>query len=134
MGVYLFDFDGTLVDSMDAYSSTMLRILDESGVDYPDDVIKIITPLGYKGSADYFQSLGINRPKDELIALMVKYATDKYENEIEAKPDVIETVKALKASGHSLNVLTASPHCMLDPCLKRLGMFELFSLFPIQIL
>ena len=27
----------------------------------------------------------------------------------------------------SLNVLTASPHEMLDPCLKRLGLYDLFD-------
>ena len=42
---YLFDFDGTLVDSMPAYVSVMLRILDESGVKYEKDIIKTITPL-----------------------------------------------------------------------------------------
>ena len=40
---YLFDFDGTLVDSMPSFVSVMLRILDESGVEYGDDIIKIIT-------------------------------------------------------------------------------------------
>ena len=29
---YLFDFDGTLVDSMPTFVSSMLRILDENGV------------------------------------------------------------------------------------------------------
>ena len=50
---YLFDFDGTLVDSMPTYVSVMLRILDENGVKYEDDIIKTITPLGYKGTAEY---------------------------------------------------------------------------------
>ena len=36
-------------------------------------------------------------------------------------------LRELKKRGHSLNVLTASPHSMLDPCLKRLGVFELFD-------
>lgn len=49
---YLFDFDGTLVDSMPSFISVMLRILDENGIDYEDDIIKIITPLGYQGTAN----------------------------------------------------------------------------------
>ena len=31
---YLFDFDGTLVDSMPSFISVMLRILDENGIKY----------------------------------------------------------------------------------------------------
>lgn len=125
--VYLFDFDGTLVDSMDAFSSTMLRILNESGVDYPDDVIKIITPLGYKGASKYFRELGVKFTDEELIGFMNKYAIEHYENTIEAKPDVVDTLKILKERGDSLNVLTASPHCMLDPCLKRIGIYDMFD-------
>ncbi len=33
----------------------------------------------------------------------------------------------LKAQGYSLNVLTASPHRMLDACLKRNGIYNLFD-------
>ena len=34
---------------------------------------------------------------------------------------------ALKARGDNLNILTASPHATLDPCLKRLGIYDLFT-------
>jgi len=46
---YLFDFDGTLVDSMPTYVSAMLRILDENQISYDKDIVKIITPLGLMG-------------------------------------------------------------------------------------
>ena len=54
MKTYLFDFDGTLVDSMPVYASLMIRILDENNVSYGDDIVKIITPLGFRGTAKYF--------------------------------------------------------------------------------
>lgn len=53
--VYIFDFDGTLVDSMQQWSGKMLHILDENNIAYPPDVIKIITPLGDRGTAEYFR-------------------------------------------------------------------------------
>lgn len=124
---YLFDFDGTLVDSMPAFISVMLRILDENNIKYEDDIIKIITPLGYGGTAKYFIELGINMPEDELIALMNKYAYDEYKYNIPAKKNVKEVLEKLKAAGASLNILTASPHIMLDPCLQRLGIYDLFT-------
>ena len=37
------------------------------------------------------------------------------------------TLRALKAGGASLNVLTASPHLTLDVCLRRLGLYDLFD-------
>lgn len=124
---YLFDFDGTLVDSMPTFASTMLRILDESNISYGSDIVKIITPLGYKGTAEYFIKLGLNAPIDEIIAKMMAYSIYEYENTIGAKKNVVETLKILKENGASLNVLTASPHVMLDPCLERLGVYDLFD-------
>lgn len=124
---YLFDFDGTLVDSMATFGSVMIRILDEHGISYGEDIIKIITPLGYHGTAKYFRELGIDRSADELVAIMNEYARPDYENKIEAKEGVIETLRALRARGDSLNILTASPHIMLDPCLARLGVLDLFD-------
>ena len=124
---YLFDFDGTLVNSMPTFVSVMLRILDEYGISYGDDIVKIITPLGYHGTAEYFRGLGVPLSTEELVELMNRYAYDGYAYDILAKESVLDTLYALKARGDSLNVLTASPHRMLDPCLKRLGIWELFD-------
>lgn len=125
--VYLFDFDGTLVDSMPTFISVMLRILDEFGIKYGDDIVKIITPLGYHGTAEYYRGLGISATTAELVELMNKYAQEEYAYKILAKETVVETLAGLKERGDSLNVLTASPHIMLDPCLKRLGIWDLFD-------
>lgn len=128
MKTYLFDFDGTLVDSMPTYVGVMKRILDENNISYGDDLVKIITPLGFVGTAKYFRrEMGLNLSMDELIALMNKYAIDEYTNNVPAKKNVIDVLKKLKADGCSLNVLTASPHITLDPCLKRLGIFDIFD-------
>lgn len=127
MNTYLFDFDGTLVDSMPTYAGVMLRILDENGVSYGSDIIKIITPLGYRDTAKYFVDMGVPMTAEEMIARMSEYAIDEYTHNVPAKAHVVEVLRQLKARGDDLNVLTASPHVTLDPCLKRLGIFDLFT-------
>lgn len=127
MKTWLFDFDGTLVDSMPTYAGVMLRILDENHIPYGDDIIKITTPLGYTGAASLFREMGLDRPVDEIVSLMQHYAVEAYTNTVPAKEHVIDVLHELKARGDDLNVLTASPHMALDPCLKRLGIFELFT-------
>ena len=124
---YLFDFDGTLVDSMPSYVSVMLRILDENNISYEKDIVKIITPLGYAGTAKYFRKLGIDKSEEELVCQMKEYAYEQYANNIMAKNNVIETLETLKSRGASLNILTASPHSVLDVCLKRIGIYDLFD-------
>ena len=125
---YLFDFDGTLVDSMPTFVSVMLRILDENNIPYERDVIKVITPLGLNGTAEYFiNQLGVKMSKEQLMMVMKDYMLDAYFYTIPAKKNVPEVLNTLKAQGASLNVLTASPHITLDACLKRLGLWELFD-------
>ena len=99
MNTYLFDFDGTLVDSMPTFVSMMLRILDENHIQYGDDIVKIITPLGYAGTADYFIQLGMPLSKEEIMALMHKYALDAYVNEIPAKSNVVAALKEMTEKG-----------------------------------
>ena len=125
---YLFDFDGTLVDSMPTFVSTMLRILDENGISYDSDIIKVITPLGLNGTATYYiDQMGVNMPKEQLMDVMMEYMLEAYFHTIPVKNHVPEVLSVLKAQGASLNVLTASPHITLDACLKRLGLWELFD-------
>ena len=124
---YLFDFDGTLVDSMPSFASVMLRILDENNIKYDDDIVKIITPLGYAGTAGYFRKMGVPLSEGEMIKIMNEYIYDEYAYKIHAKANVISTLKKLRGSGASLNILTASPHSVLDVCLRRLGIYDLFS-------
>lgn len=128
MKTYLFDFDGTLVDSMPTYGAMMLKILDDNNAKYGDDILKIITPLGYTLTAKYFvENLGVKKSPKELVETMNEIASCAYCNTIPAKENVVEVLYTLAARGDSLNVLTASPHNMLDPCLKRLGIFDLFD-------
>jgi HAD superfamily hydrolase (TIGR01509 family) len=124
---FIFDFDGTLVDSMPAFIGCMLRFLDENNIKYGDDIVNIITPLGYIGSAKYFQTIGLTKSVEETVETVSSYTKYEYENNIVAKETVVETLKTMKSLGYDLNVLTASPHLVLDPCLKRNKIFDLFT-------
>lgn len=127
MQYYLFDFDGTLVDSMPVYAGIMKGILDEHQIAYGEDLIKIITPLGYHDTAVYFTQLGLPMEKDQILKCMGDRMVDAYTHRVPAKKHVISVLQELKKRGCSLNVLTASPHLTMDPCLKRLGIDGLFD-------
>lgn len=122
----VFDLDGTLIDSMPEWGANMVRILDEEKVEYPKDIVQIITPLGYKDSAKLYKQLGVSGTEEEIVERMSAYAYEAYANRIPLKPYVKEFLTKLAAQGHVLAVLTASPHVTTDVCLKRNGVFDMF--------
>ena len=124
---YLFDFDGTLVDSMPYWAEAMLDVLDTFGIQYGDDIINIITPLGLQGTAEYFQGLGLELTIEEIFAEVDKRLAPAYTHKIPAKANVFHCLQKMKTLGFGLHVLTASPHRWLDPCLVRLGLYDLFD-------
>lgn len=124
---YLFDFDGVLVDSMPIFISSMLGFLDKNNIKYGDEVVKTITPLGYRGAIKYLKGLGVSMPEDEMLVAVKKTVFNEYLNNIPAKEFVCETLKALKNDGAELNILSASPHVVLDVCLERIGIKDLFT-------
>ena len=125
---YIFDFDGTLVDSMPSWAEKVLNILRECGVEYPADIINTVTPLGDRGTAEYMRDvLGVPLSLEEIFRQMDEYALPKYRDEIVLKEGVREYLARLRRAGCTLHVLTASPHKMVDPCLKRLGIFDWFG-------
>lgn len=128
MSTFIFDFDGTLADSMPFYAAEMLSILERNNIDYPTDIIKIITPLGYQGAAKYYvEQFKLDYTVDALVELIHEELYPKYCKEIILKPEVADYLTALKEQGHSLNVLSASPYRVIAAVLKRCNVFDLFD-------
>lgn len=124
---YIFDMDGTLIDSVYALDQSTRAFLDPLGIDYPDNIVEIITPLGYTGAAEYIQSLGVDMSVDTLTALMKEGMIKEYVESIPAKPFAIEVLKKLHSEGHKMCILSASPQFLIDPCVKRLGIDKYFD-------
>ena len=126
--IWLFDLDGTLIDSMPTGVDIVLQFLRDHGVSYPDNFIEIITPLGYKGISKYYaEKMGVPMTADEIFAVFQQKTLQAYGEIIPLKKGVKETLEALKTKGDRLFVLTASPNALIELSLKRLGVFDLFE-------
>ena len=124
---YIFDFDGTLVDSMPYWGNTHIEALLKHGIECPENFVETITPLGNQKAVEYAFSLGVKANFDEYLNFINNKLLEKYSTVVPLKEFVKETLTKLKAQGHSLNVLTASPHLYVDNCLKRLDVFDCFD-------
>jgi HAD superfamily hydrolase (TIGR01509 family) len=126
--VYVFDLDGTLVNSMPYFERGMLSVADDEGLKYDEETIKIITPLGYLGSAKYYISeLGSKRSEEELVESFKEKLYREYTTNIYLKNGVEKYLRTLHKEGGRLFVLTASPHLVTDACLKKNGVYDLFE-------
>lgn len=126
--VYIFDIDGTLVDSMGEWGRALTGFLDERGVSYPPDIVKRVVALGLPGIAKYYKEhFPLQESEEELLAYMVCTFKRKYEKEIQPKPGVLHTLETLKARGARLCVLSAGMHVLFDDCVKRLGIDKLLE-------
>ena len=124
----VFDFDGTLVDSMPTWGEKMLRLLKMQNITPPKNLITTIATLGDSGSLDYFEKhFSLTMTREQMLKEMDEYALPRYANEIPLKEGVKQYLQALKDSGVKLYLLTASPHKMFEPCLNRLGLTHLFE-------
>lgn len=124
---YIFDFDGTLVDSMPYWAGVHINALKENNIPCPENFVETITPLGNLKASEYTISLGIDITLDKYLEKINLELHKQYSELIPLKKGVRETLTKLQESGHSLNILTASPHKFLDVCLKRLGIYDMFD-------
>ena len=126
--IYVFDLDGTLVDSMPSFAKGILKIADDAGLSYDEELLKILTPLGYQRSAEYYVNvLGVQDSVENIVAQIRQNLYYEYANNIVTKPGVKEYLNALHARGARLFVLTASPHIVTDVCLQHNGIYDLFE-------
>ena len=124
----IFDLDGTLVDSMPTGVGIVVDFLEKRGISLPPEMIKTLTPLGYKGVAAYYsEKLGIPMTAAEIYAEFQKETAKAYGETIPLKSGVKETLEILRQKGYRLCVLTASPNNLTELCLKRLQIFDLFE-------
>ena len=128
--IAVFDLDGTLVNSMPYFAKGMLSIADEAGLEYDDNLIKILTPLGYTKSAEYYvNELGVQDTVPNIVKRIEKKLVYEYSHNIFLKPGVREYLKKLHDEGFSIYVLTASPHSVTEACLKHNDLHGKFRWF-----
>lgn len=126
--VYIFDFDGTLADSMPHLLGVLLGLLDEYGIKYEDGIIEKIIPMGYQGVSKYYKKLGVPMSEEEIFRTLCHRQVDLYSSsKIQLKDGVATALNRLKERGERLFIFSGSTLAMLTPCTNRFGFEDLFE-------
>ncbi len=125
---FIFDFDGTLADSMGAWDYVDRTFIERHNLpDNPEYNEKIVA-LGYDAGAEFvLQTFDIGMTKEEIIDEWKSLARHGYENEIVLKPYVVEYLDSVREQGFHMSVATSLQRNLLEPCLKRNGIIDYFD-------
>ena len=130
--VVLFDFDGTLVDSMGMWGEVDKAILRLHGLPIPDNFTEEfmfpLIPLTEEETAQFFLDYGCKGTVQTILDQIEQLSQEQYEQHINAKPGAYDFVKTLREAGVKVGLVTAATIGRILPCLERNGMMGWFHL------
>jgi HAD superfamily hydrolase (TIGR01509 family) len=130
--VVLFDFDGTLVDSMGMWGEVDKQMLRLHGLPIPDNFTEEfmfpLIPLTEEETAQFFLDYGCRGTVESIMNEIEQLSQEQYENHILPKPGAVELVRTLREKGVKVGLVTAATIGRILPCLARNGMTGWFHL------
>lgn len=117
----IFDMDGTLLDSMDAWYAVPSDYMRAMGMSPPADLNAAVLRMSLEEAADYMRALGVPGSADDIRIGMNALMDDFYKEKVAPKPGVIEMLRAFENRGVKMCVATASDREHVEAGLARAG-------------
>jgi HAD superfamily hydrolase (TIGR01509 family) len=106
---YIFDMDGTLIDSMPMWYSINEEFLSGMGVQFNDDVAREIGPMSVVAASDYLiKRFGLPVTARELTDAYMELLHRKYKTVVTVKDGVRDFLQKCKEEGIPMCVATAT--------------------------
>ncbi|MDE5748025.1 MAG: HAD family phosphatase, partial [Acetatifactor sp.] len=106
---FLFDLDGTLVDSMWIWKKIDIEYLGRFGLELPDNLQASIEGMSFSETALYFKErFSIPDSLEEMKADWNRMAWEKYTQEVPLKPGVRDFLTYYRARGVKMAVATSN--------------------------
>ena len=125
---FIFDFDGTLADSMGVWKYIDDEFMRRHNIEAVDEYKKLIVALGFEAGskwvAKYFD-LGICA--EEIQQEWIDLAKASYEKYVVLNPGAIDYVKAVRAAGLPTSIATSLNIDLLKSALRANNAIDLFD-------
>lgn len=125
---FIFDLDGTLVDSMWMWKSIDIEYLSRFNLELPPNLQNEIEGMSFTETAHYFKNrFNINDDIEAIKAEWNQMATDFYKNKVKLKAGVLEFLDYLKNKNKKLGIATSNSKELTMDCVKALGIKDYFD-------
>lgn len=126
----IFDFDGTLADTMKMWSNIDYEFFKKRGEIVPEGYEKKIATMGFSQAAQYTKELlNLSQTPQEIIAEWYDLALFEHTHNIFFKKGAVDFVKKLRQMGLKTAIATASDTSLIFPALKNNNAENLFDTF-----
>ena len=124
----IFDFDGTLFDSMFIWNTAGETYLRSIGIEPREDLRKVLKPMSLLQSATYIRDkYAISLTVEEIMNGINRTVEDFYFHTVQPKEGVATFLEQMKVKGIKMCIATATDRYQVEAALKRCCMEHFFS-------
>lgn len=124
----IFDFDGTLVDSMWVWDDVDRLFLERRDLPYSAEFNETIAVLGFERGADFvIEHFGLDERPEDIIEEWKTLAEEGYATEVLLKPGAREYLEYCRSQGVPMAIATSLQRHLLEPALKNNGILAFFD-------
>ena len=128
MKAYIFDLDGTLLDSMGVWLNIDTEFLKKRGFAVPDGYFDKISSMSFSQTAAYtIERFGLPDTVDGLLQEWSDMAAYAYGHTVRMKPHAKEYLLALRKRGAKLAIATSAIPELCELALRSHGIYDWFD-------
>ncbi len=124
----IFDFDGTLFDTMSIWETAGTDYLETMGIRAEDGLHKKLKTMSLAQSAEYLkEAYSLSMSVEEIMDGVNKTVEDFYFHRAMPKDNVVNVLTHLKAKGVKMCIATATDRYQIEAALGRCNMLHYFD-------
>ena len=124
----IFDFDGTLFDSMHVWKGYKDNFFNYLGIELTEEDREAFKGLFLQETFLLaIERFNLDKTYEELLSHLFDYIKSRYMVETEPKNDIREFLENLKAKGVKMGIATATGEPALEAVMKKFDMLHYFS-------
>lgn len=125
---FLFDLDGTLVDSMWMWKAIDAEYLGRFGQSCPEDLQSAVEGMSFTETAAYFKErFRLDRSVEDIKRDWVEMSLEKYRKEVPLKEGAGKLLSWARSRGIRMGIATSNGRDMVEAVLESLGIGGYFD-------